>query len=52
MDAPDQRGIGGRNELHQRNLEYTLKELGNQIKEHESELERVGHPKPLPDIRG
>lgn len=42
MSAPDQRGSGGRNELHQRNLEYTLKELQNQIREHEGELERVG----------
>ncbi|KAL2107575.1 hypothetical protein VUR80DRAFT_5022 [Thermomyces stellatus] len=51
MSAPDQRGSGGRNELHERNLEYTLKELQKQIREHESELERLrSTATPRPEI--
>ncbi|SPO00959.1 uncharacterized protein DNG_03707 [Cephalotrichum gorgonifer] len=51
MSAHDQRGSSGRNELHQRNLEYTIKELQRQIREHEDQLEELrSSASPRPEI--
>ncbi|CAI4216753.1 unnamed protein product [Parascedosporium putredinis] len=52
MSAQESRD-DGRGKLYKRNLDFTLKELQNQVREHEEQLEKLrAETKPRPEIIG